>query len=161
MSSTLGEICTRDVVVVTRDHRVVDVARLMRDRHVGSVVVVDERPTGKTPTGVLTDRDIVVGLIAVDPTSLERAVVGDLTSGKLVTGHEDEDVSSALRRMRSHGVRRLPIVDHDGVLRGIVALDDVVDHVAEQFNCLADLLLDQREREQHARPRLGRSSAKT
>jgi len=61
---TIGEICVRDVVTATRDTPVLEAARLMRSRHVGDIVVVESGKRGPVPVGIVTDRDIVVGIIS-------------------------------------------------------------------------------------------------
>ena len=71
-----GDICTRDVAFVYRSTPVDDAARLMREHHVGSVVVVDETDQGRVVVGMLTDRDIVTGIVAkdVDPAGFGSAM---------------------------------------------------------------------------------------
>jgi CBS domain-containing protein len=155
MLMKVGEFGRREVVVASAHELVTEVAQRMRAHHVGSVVVVEHALGARIPVGVVTDRDIVVGLVALDPARIERAVVSDLLVGKVVTAREDEDLDDAISRMRSHGVRRLPIVTESGTLVGIISVDDLVDHLAEQISRLAALLCDQRERERHARPTRG------
>jgi len=152
MRMKAGELCQRDVVVASAHELVTDVARRMRAHHVGSVVVVEHSVNERIPIGVLTDRDIVVQLVALDPARLEHAVVSDVLVDKVVTARQDEDLDDAISRMRTHGVRRLPIVTESGALVGIISVDDLVDHIAEQVSSLAALLSDQRDRERQARP---------
>ncbi len=155
---TAGEFCDRDVVIALRHERVTEVARRMRDHHVGSVIVVDERADGRVPVGVLTDRDIVVGLVAVDPSYLDRAQVADLLSGKLVSAREHEDPVDVMARMRGHGVRRLPVVDANGLLQGLITFDDLVDYIAEELSRMAAILRRQHDKERALRPSLAPSS---
>jgi len=121
MLMKVGEFGRREVVVASAHELVTEVARRMRAHHVGSVVVVEHALGARIPVGVVTDRDIVVGLVALDPARIERAVVSELLVGKVVTAREDEDLDDAISRMRSHGVRRLPIVTESGTLVGIVS----------------------------------------
>ena len=152
MRMRAGDFCHRDVVVASADELVTEVARRMRAHHVGSVVVVEHLLGERIPVGVITDRDIVVELVALDAPHLEHAVVRDLLLGKVVTAHQDEDLDDAISRMRAHGVRRLPIVTERGSLLGIICVDDLVDQIAEQVSRLAALLSDQRDRERQSRP---------
>jgi CBS domain-containing protein len=131
-----GELCSRIVVFAERDMDLVEAARLMRDHHVGSLVVVDDTGAGRVPAGILTDRDIAIAVVAkgVAPTTLR---VGEVMSGDPVTVREQDDVLDALRAMRAHGVRRVPVIDAKGLLAGILALDDVLEVVAEELGELA------------------------
>jgi CBS domain-containing protein len=146
-----GELCSRIVVFAERDMDLVEAARLMRDHHVGSLVVVDDTGAGRVPAGILTDRDIAIAVVAkgVDPTTLR---VGEVMSVDPVTVREQDDVLDALRAMRAHGVRRVPVIDAKGLLVGILALDDVLEVVAEELGELARAIASARVRETHARP---------
>jgi CBS domain-containing protein len=122
-----GDICKRVVVVARRSTPLNDVAQLMRKNHVGSVVIVeDEDP--KRPVGIVTDRDLVVEVIA--PGLDARTVTaGDIMTASPATARKDEDALWSLKTMRDRGIRRLPVVDESGALVGIVSLDDLVEHV--------------------------------
>lgn len=141
-----GEICHRDVVIVRRDESIIDAAKLMRKHHVGTVIAVDERDGRRVPAGVLTDRDIVVEVIAgdVDPAAVD---VGDIMSPELLTARESDDVADVLQAMRAKGVRRVPVVNDAGGLEGILALDDLLDLFAEQFADVRALLDRELKRE--------------
>lgn len=104
----------------------------MRDDHVGSPVVVDETGAGRLVEGLLTDRDIVTSVLAmeVDPACL---VDEDVMSRDVVTALEGDSVSDLLRRMRRKGLRRLPVVTPVGALVGLVTLDDLLSLMAEQL----------------------------
>lgn len=136
---TAGEFCNREVVIAFRDEPVAEVARLMRDQRVGSIVVVEERADGRVPIGLVTDRDIVVRLVATEPVLLSQTPVREILSEKLVTVREEEDLADVLARMRSHGIRRVPVVDRAGLLQGIIASDDLLSHLAEELSRLAGL----------------------
>lgn len=142
----VGELCNREVVVAEKSLSVVDAARLMRQHHVGDLVVVEERAGARRPVGIVTDRDIVVEVVAaaVDPDAL---VVGDIMGPDVASVRETEGVFEALRYMRTKGVRRLPIVDREGALVGILTLDDVLGLLAEEMTELAKLVTHERQRE--------------
>ncbi len=126
----VGSICQRLVVTVSRSDEVVQAAQLMREKHVGYLVVVEPGNGGAPhPVGVLTDRDIVVAVIAreIDPRALR---VGEIMTSQPVTVGANEPVEEALRSMRQFGVRRLPVVDERGALVGVVATDDALKVVA-------------------------------
>lgn len=142
---TIGDICNRTVVVARKDETIVDAAKRMRMSHVGAVVVVEAQKGRNVPVGVVTDRDIVISVVAGDPDHVNYLLVGDLMSSDIVTAHEHDTVDDALKLMEEHGVRRLPIVDADGALAGILTLDDVLQYLTEQQSELVALVA----REQH------------
>ena len=145
----IGELCTRAVVTCRRDTSAQELAQLMRDRHVGDVVVVDADAGGATPVGIVTDRDVIVRIVAhgVDP-KLVRAE--DLIVGGLVTALESEGLYDAIWHMRSKGVRRLPVVDQHNHLLGMLTADDVVRFLAEELTELAHAVPHQRKLEAQA-----------
>jgi CBS domain-containing protein len=135
----VGEICSREVVFARRNDSVAQAARLMRERHVGSVVVVDERNGRRFPAGIVTDRDIAVGVVALglDPEkrSLEAAMPAEL-----VCARESDGLGRAVALMRAQGVRRLPVIDGAGALVGILSADDVLEILSEELYCLAGMV---------------------
>lgn len=144
---TIGEICSREVVVCTRPTSIEAAAELMRRHHVGDLVVVDERPNGRRmPVGIVTDRDIAVGIVAkgLNP---EGIAVAELMAPEIVVGQESDSVLDTVARMRAHGIRRLPIVDAEGILVGIVSADDLLDLFAEELTALARLVAQGQRRE--------------
>lgn len=133
-----GSFCTRDVATCDPDTTILDTARLMRERHVGDLVVIDRTNGGARPMGVLTDRDLVLAVIAAeaDPGALFAA---DVMSEPLVTAHEGDDLWQLARRMRLNGVRRMPVIDAQGNLVGLVALDDLLTAFSWCFAELAHI----------------------
>ena len=142
----VGEICNREVVVTEKTLSVVGAAQLMRKHHVGDLVVVEEKDGSRRPVGVVTDRDIVVEVVAagVNP---EALTVGDIMSPEVATVREGEGLFEALRYMRDKGVRRMPVVDREGALVGILTLDDLLELLAEEMAELAKLVSHERKRE--------------
>lgn len=132
----IGEICTRDVVYCGRDASVLEIAQLMRNHHVGDIVVAETKNGRLEPLGVVTDRDLVVKVLAegVAPDALTAA---DLMTRKLVTAADSESAHEAIARMRAQGIRRLPVVDRNGALVGMVSADDVTELLAEELTELA------------------------
>lgn len=145
------EVLTGEVAVVRRHEPILGAIRRMRDEHVGALVVVDESDL-RRPIGMLTDRDIVVGIFAKDETHIGTLEVGDVMTPDLVTATSDEDVGDVLRRMRSFGVRRVPVVDERGALEGIVSIDDVIGAISDALADAASLVSNQRRRESERRP---------
>ncbi|HEX2830475.1 MAG TPA: CBS domain-containing protein [Burkholderiales bacterium] len=147
----IGELCERDVVVTGPETIVADAAKLMRTRHVGCVVVVDRREAGlPLPQGIVTDRDLVVEIMAL---GLDASVmaVGDIMSQELVTVHADADPHQAMRLMRAKGLRRLPVVTANGGLIGLVAFDDLLEFVTGELSDLTRAVGREQAREAAAR----------
>jgi CBS domain-containing protein len=135
----VGEACNREVVIIDRKATIVDAAKLMRSYHVGDVVAVEERPVGKIPVGIITDRDIVVELIA-NEVDFQSVSIEDCMTFELLQAKEDDDLRDVLERMRAKGVRRIPVVSGNGVLQGILTFDDMVELIAEQVSDLVTLM---------------------
>jgi CBS domain-containing protein len=114
----ISDVMTDSVVTAEESSTVREVAELMRERNVGSVVLV----SGDAPAGIVTDRDLAVSVLAVDRDGSDRAA--DHASAPVVTATADMDVREAAELMISHGIRRLPVLDGDR-LTGIVTLDDL------------------------------------
>lgn len=147
---TIGEICNRDVVYVSRDATVESTSKLMRHYHVGTVVVVDEIDGKRVPAGIVTDRDIVVEVNAV---ALDQKVItaGDIMSPELVTAPESQGVLETMEVMRFKGVRRVPIVDKENRLVGIVAIDDLLEVLAEELTDLVRIVAKEQAHEMQSR----------
>jgi CBS domain-containing protein len=149
---TVGEVCNQRVVTVEKTDTVVEAARRMRAHHVGSVVLVEGDGGGKfRPIGIITDRDIVVSVVAAASSYLESLRVGDVATGPLITACERESLVVALARMRSEGVRRMPVVNDDGILVGVVAFDDLLEILSGELSDLASLVTREQRREARRR----------
>jgi len=147
---SIGEVCNREVVIVTPEESITEAARLMRERHVGDVVVVSEREGVRVPVGILSDRDLVIEVLAKE-VPLDAVTVGDVMSDRLLIAREDEGILDAVKRMRERGVRRVPVVGEDGALVGILALDDLIELIAEQLTDLVGLLTMELRHEREGR----------
>ncbi len=146
----VGEICTRTVIYAHKELVLSEAARLMRNHHVGSIVVVQETDAGRVPIGMLTDRDIVIGVVAaeVDARTLS---VGEVMSTDLVCVREQDSVFDALRAMRGRGIRRVPVTDAAGALAGILAVDDVLEIISEQLRDIVRAIGSERTHETRTR----------
>jgi CBS domain-containing protein len=144
-------VCVRQVVICTKDDTLLEAARRMRDLHVGSVVVVEGEEGARRPIGIITDRDMVIGPVASGVGDLTALLVGELMAAPLVTARESESALEVLRRMRSHGLRRIPVVDEPGILQGLIAFDDLIELVSEELGDLVELIArEQRHEASHA-----------
>lgn len=146
----IGDICNREVVYVNREVTVNAACKLMRHYHVGSLVVVDDVGAQRVPVGILTDRDVVVEIDAMD---LDAKVItaGDIMSSALVTVQENHGVLETIEIMRFKGVRRMPVVNAEGRLVGIVTIDDLLAVLAEELTDIARIVSREQTHEQQAR----------
>lgn len=146
----IGEICTVQPMYCKRDETVQGAALLMRKYHVGDLVVVEQPEAERIPVGIITDRDIVVSVIALglDPASL---LVGDIMSDDLITASENDDVYEMIERMRFRGIRRTPVVNSAGGLTGIVSVDDLLEFLAEEMGELSRISSHQHAQEKRAK----------
>lgn len=147
----VGEYCTREVAIATRETGIAEAACIMRAEHVGDLVVVDEQAGVRRPVAIVTDRDLVLEVMAagIDPDTL---VVGDLPTRELLVAREDDDLMDTLARMGAKGVRRMPVVDTQGALAGILTADDVIATIGELTAHLVKLIAREVAAEVHQRP---------
>jgi len=147
---SIGEFCNREVVFATREMSLPEAAQLMREYHVGDLVVVDEVDGKRVPVGIVTDRDMVIEIIA-QSLDLNEFSVGDIMGRQLVSVQEKEGVFETIRLMRTKGIRRIPVVNQEGGLVGIVSADDILDLLAEEMTELAKVVPREQEREAKTR----------
>jgi CBS domain-containing protein len=135
----LKEVCTPDVVCCGVKTTATEAAQLMRHRHVGDLVVVDDPHGDCIPLGVVTDRDLVIEIMGngLDPA---RATMASLMRTPVVIAHESEDTARVIERMRAHGVRRVPVVNHEGSAVGIITLDDLLRLFVAEASALLDIV---------------------
>lgn len=147
---SIGALCNREVVCASRETTVHDAAQLMRQRHVGTLVVVDEFSGRRVPVGIVTDRDIVVEVNAVglDPKTI---TLGDIMDEALVTVSEGAGLHEAMGAMRAKGVRRLPVVGKEGELVGILAVDDLLELLGDELSDVARIIAREQAHEARAR----------
>ena len=151
---TVGELCNRDVIIARPETPLPEAAALMKHYHVGDLVIVGTRPGGqRVPVGILTDRDMALAL-ASHAARLSYLRVSDLMTHHLVTALESESLHSALKKMQDAGVRRLPVVNPDGVLEGIVTLDDIIEVLSEELTDLTKLVVREQRKERLQRREL-------
>jgi len=154
----IGEICSRVTVVAPRATTVLQAARLMRQHHVGALVVIDDKERER-PVGVVTDRDMVVAVLAagVDPDTL---TVADIMTEDLVKVGAKDGVFETIEMMQARGVRRVVVTENGSRLGGIVSLDDLLEVLAEELDGLAKTIVREQRHEQQTR-RPWRESAGT
>jgi predicted transcriptional regulator len=146
----VGEVCKRAVISTENSADITAAAELMRQHHVGFLIVYKSGDELRRPIGVLTDRDIVIEVVAkkVDPASLK---VDDLMTRQPLVANESEQLGDVLQAMRMAGIRRVPVVDTRGALTGVIAIDDAFD-VITGFMCdITGSVKNEQRQEWHTR----------
>jgi len=143
---SIGEYCNRELVIVSRTESVKEAIDLMRSHHVGDVIVVDRQGDLVLPIGILTDRDIVLEILA-EGVDLNTINIGDVMNYELVTVAEQSNLMDTIKIMQAKGVRRMPVVDNQGGLVGIITADDILELVAEQLQDIVGLIHQEQKRE--------------
>ena len=135
MSANLSLLVPGRVMTASRDVTISEAARLMKMMGIGSLVLTDD---SNTPTGLVTDRDLVAKVgTGIDP---RGTPVSECASGSLITADAGCEPAAVVALMKKHGVRRIPVLDADGKLSGIVTIDDVLLQLgAQTTGILADL----------------------
>jgi CBS domain-containing protein len=149
----VGNICRRDVVTISPNAGVCEAARVMREKHVGMLVVVGspEDHADRVVHGVLTDRDIVVTVVGRDAEAKDLKVMDVMTRNPLLVA-EGASVAAVLRLMRVDGIRRVPVVDARNELVGVMSIDDVLDVMADQLTAISGTIRGEQARERVMRP---------
>ena len=141
----IGDIRTPRVIVSYPDRPLAEAARMMRDSHVGALVILDPHDPARRPIGILTDRDIVRGQIA-KRADLYCLTVDDVMSRNPLSLRSDMSIAEGIDAMNARAVRRAPVTDGNGMLIGIVTLDDMLPAVASELQELAKLMGSQARR---------------
>ena len=133
---SVGRICIREVDLAEPDESVQIAAQRMNSRNVGTLIVLDKQ---SRPIGILTDRDLAIRIVGKGLDPLET-VVGEVMSKAPDCVYEETPIETAVAHMRAGPFRRLPVVDDDGKLIGLVSLDDILDLLSEELSEIGRLV---------------------
>jgi len=147
----VSSLCTHRVITVDRGIDVAAAAGVMRDNNIGYLIVTDANSGGTAPVGVLTDRDIVIKVLAKD-VDAHSLTVGDVMTPEPLIATDYDGLSETLTRMRGLGVRRVPVVGPRGVITGVLSLDDVIDHLVGQLGDVSGSIRTEQKFERALRP---------
>ena len=138
----VGDICLKNIVSVLKQDSVLDVARIMREQQVGSVVVVDNINGETRPQGLITDHDLVLEVLAANiaPSVLTAE---DILTCEMYCVTETHDVKNALKYLRYYGVRSAPVVNVNGLLVGLFSIEDALAKLSEEFSELMKFLINE------------------
>jgi CBS domain-containing protein len=130
----VSDLANKDVVTASRDTSVMDVAKMMKEKGVGDVVITED----EKPVGIVTDRQIVMAL--AEESDVSSAKASDLMTENPETINANAEAIELTRKFGEVKVRRLPVVDENGALSGIVSLDDVIATIGEEMNDIANVI---------------------
>ena len=147
---SIKDYCSKEVVTVGPMEPIDAAAKLMLDHNVGCLVVVDENK----PIGIITDRDILRGVVAPHRTG-EITYVDEVMTSQLITVSQTAGVFEVIYTLREEGVRRLPVVAEQGYLVGLIALDDLLVLMATELADLAGISIRERHREREKMEKAG------
>jgi len=140
---SLKAFMTKEITTLPSTATVLDAAKFMTDMNVGSIIVTDNN----RPRGLVTDRDVVAKVIAQGKDS--RSIkIGEIMVSPVVTISEDKDIIDATQIMSAHGIRRLPVTGSNGMLAGVISLDDVLLVLGKEMQNIATTLKKELEKEQ-------------
>ena len=149
---SVAEICNREVVTAEKHTSIAEAAKIMRRTHTGSLVIVDSDAPKSKPVGIITDRDLVIEVIAKDE-EVTGLTVGDVMGPELLISRGNDGIWETILRMRAMGVRRMPVIDdNDGFLMGILSMDDLLEFLASELSDLTKLIKREAGREKETRP---------
>ena len=134
----IGAICSRETIIASPSDSIQAASQLMLQYNVGSLVVVETDAKGNKPIGIVTDRDIVLKVIAANLKTSEIKIA-DIMTTKLLTAKETDDVYETLKKMRAKVVRRIPVVDDEGYLKGILTIDDLLEFFNKEMGEIVSL----------------------
>lgn len=147
---TAGEYCNREVTITGPESTISEAAKLMRQHHVGTLVVVEREGALNRPVGIVTDRDLVIEVLA-QGVAVDSVTVNDVMSPDPVQVAEGETLLNTIELMQSRGVRRVLVVDEAGSLQGLMSADDAIELIAEAMGNLTRVVRRELSNEQSAR----------
>ncbi len=136
---SIERIFRKNVVTVSEDQSIVEVAALMRDHSIGDVIVVDRANGAMRPIGILTDRDIVTGCVAENVDEIQDCKVQDLMTRNPLCVETRTEIYECLMKMQQRGVGRCPVVDDSGQLVGVLTTNHICEFISRELSALAGI----------------------
>jgi CBS domain-containing protein len=133
----VGTLCIRETVLIEKNDSLLAAAKLMLNYHVGALVVVEKLGGKNRPVGIVTDRDIALKGVAEERGP--DTAVGEILASELVTAPEEALLYDVLETMKAKGIRRIPVVDAEGYLAGILTMDDVIEFLTDEMKTISSL----------------------
>ena len=146
----IGELCNRDVIIAEKSASILSIAQLMRNHHVGSIVITETQGDCEIPAGIITDRDLVIEIMAKD-IDMDSVTAGDIMTSDLATVKESQHIWDTVQLMCQKGIRRMPVVNDENVLIGIITVDDLLDVLISELENISKLVLTEQKKEKRLR----------
>lgn len=140
---SIAQYCTKEVSLLTQDSSILEAAQMMRKNHVGEVIIVEHQKGKTIPVGIITDRDLVIEVIAME-VNIDQINLGSIMSIELITVLDGSDLDKALQIMQLHGVRRAPLVDDNGALLGLIDIESILRVLSQDMNKVLELFNTER-----------------
>ena len=150
---SLSELCNKNVVTISAEDTMLYACKLLRNEHVGCLIVTDLYEGNSQPIGIITDRDVVVKVIAPE-VNISKVLVKDVMDSKFISANINDDIHVALNLMRKHGIRRIPLINDSGCLEGIVTIDDLFSYLSDELNKLTRAIYMEQSREKIIRSKI-------
>lgn len=144
---SLNKLVQEDVATVSLGTSIVEASKMMLEKHVGCIIVTESVTSAHlVPAGILTDRDIALFLAKKERLDFD-VKVDDIMTKKVIVGEANDGIYETIKKMRSNGIKRLPIVNREGNLKGIVSADDLFALVGEEIQLVSQIIENERSRE--------------
>jgi predicted transcriptional regulator len=140
---SVGQYCDREIGLVSQGSSILEAAQIMRNCHVGEVVVVKQHNGKNIPVGIITDRDLVIEIIAME-VNVDQISVGSIMSLEMITVNEDKSLRDTLEVMQLNGIRRSPVVDKSGALLGLIKIEDILEVLSHDMAKVLELFHTER-----------------
>lgn len=147
---SVGQHCDKKMSLLAQDASILEAAQVMRKNHVGEVVIVEQQADKTIPVGIITDRDLVIEIIAME-IDLEQINVGSIVCFEIITVSKDTSLTKALEIMQLHGVRRAPVVDGNGALMGLISIESILKVLSQDMAKILKLFNTERRIEKKLR----------
>lgn len=141
-SAQMSKLYLKKVISIPQEESLMKAAKLMKLKNIGTLVVTKSKEQSSLPIGIITDRDIVVKAIA-NSKDLDKIPIKEIMSNDLITFKKDTSINEMLAGLSKKGVRRAPIVDENNQICGIISTDDILAFIAEELNCIVDIIFKQ------------------
>jgi CBS domain-containing protein len=141
-----SEFCNREVVIASPGESISVIAGLMKKHHSGNVIIVEYKNEKTIPVGIVTDRDIVIKVVA-EGIPFDTVKASDIMSKQIYSVEEEHSIQETFDLMRANGIRRVPVINSKGELQGILTVDDILEIIADETSALAKTIKKEQTQE--------------